>query len=371
MMLMLLFFSLQSCFARADFRSRYSLTSGSKAGVVRHTVFKPGDAGMSCYRIPAVIVTAKDTLLAFAEARQAWQSNGLACGDGDVHGIAVSRSTDNGVTWSDVSFVAGGVSTPVGNPYPIALSEGKVVLIFVNHTRQSAGVGPDNGMVISNDDGITWGAASSIGAGFGAAKGAMPGPGAGVQLRDSKRLLVVSHMGAYKRDYISFSDDAGQTWASVNTTFPGMDEATLADLGGGHVILNMRHRLESAKGRAVSRSVDGGLTWSSVSYDAALIGPVCQGSLAAIGSSLYFSNPASKTRRDELRIRRSDDGGRTWPSSLLIQKGSSAGYSSLVPGRIGGVNGSSGGILFESTTAGSIDFSTFSLSFDRELFIVV
>merc|ERR1712113_868074 len=136
---------------------------------------------------------------------------------------------------------------------------------------------------------------------------------------------------------------------TVNATFPGMDEATLADLGGGDVLLNMRHRNEKSKGRGVARSADGGLTWTAMTYDAELIGPVCQGSLATAGSSVYFSNPATTSGRNHLTVRKSNDGGRTWPSSLLIQEGSSAGYSSLVKGAIDGDSGTQGGILYEAT----------------------
>lgn len=322
---------------------------------------------MSCFRIPAIVRTAKGSLVAFAEGRQVF-GDGLSCGDGLVHGIAVSRSSDQGATWSDVSFAAGGTDTqhPVGNPYPIALSDGRVALVFVNHTKGSGGVGPGNGVVFSEDDGITWGKVFQIGDGFAPAKGSMPGPGAGVELQGSKRLLVVSHFGAYVRDYITYSDDGGHTWETIKTTFPGMDEATLADLGGGEVLLNMRHRDEKTKGRAVARSTDGGLSWSKISYDATLIGPVCQGSLASIAASVYFSNPASKSSRSHLTVRKSDDGGRTWPKALLIQEGNSAGYSSLVNGAIDGETGATGGILYESTTQGAIDFTTFPLSFGDE-----
>merc|ERR1711862_1019094 len=83
------------------------------------------------------------------------------------------------------------------------------------------------------------------------------------------------------------------TWTTIDQKFPSMDEATMADLGAGNVLLNFRHRNEKTLGRGVARSSDGGLTWSDISYDSALPGPVCQGSLAAIGESVYFSNPAS------------------------------------------------------------------------------
>lgn len=316
-------------------------------------VFTGGEAGITCFRIPAIIQTANGTLLAFAEARHG------SCSDRAVYGIVVRRSTDAGKTWQNISVVAGGAKGAIGNPYPIAMASGKVALVYVNHTGgHGADLGGGNGVVFSSDDGQTWTLPLDISESFGPARGSLPGPGAGIQLA-SGRLLVVSHHGAYSSDCITYSDDEGRTWTTVNASFPKMDEATLADLGGGRVLLNMRHLQEKMKGRAVARSKDGGLTWSNVSYDSKLVGPVCQGSLATISGNLYFSNPASNTTRSHLTVRRSDDGGHTWNSQLEIQAKPSAGYSSLLQGPVGG--STFGGILYESDSTGCIDFATFPL----------
>ena len=148
-----------------------------------------------------------------------------------------------------------------------------------------------------------------------------------------------------------------------------MDEAVLADLGGGEIVANFRHEAEPTLGRGVARSFDGGLSWSNVSFDAALVGPVCQGALAVISppgsparGALYFSNPASATERANLTVRRSDDGGRTWGGgSVTIQAGASSGYSSLLRRTIVGDDTRSG-LLYEATDEGCIDFSTFPLA---------
>lgn len=192
----------------------------------------------------------------------------------------------------------------------------------------------------------------------------MPGPGAGVELSGSGRLLLVVHCGPYRVDYVVFSDDIGRTWSVIPRGFPSMDEATMADLGNGNVILNMRHRREASLGRAVARSSDGGYTWTAVGYDAALVGHICQASLTAFRSHLFFSNPTSKGR-GFLTVKRSTDGGHKWSSMLLIQRHSTFGYSSIVQGVI--PPGSSQlGILFESSLKGSpstISFCTFPVDF--------
>lgn len=335
-----------------------------------HRVFSAGDSDISCFRIPAVVRTRTGALLAFSEARHG------DCDDGSVREIAMRRSTDHGASWSDLSLVAGGQSS-VGNPYPIAMKSGRVALVYVTHegnvtedhtlgamdnasspkaTDPDLGVG--NGVIFTDDDGLTWSAELNISSDFGPARGSLPGPGAGIQLADG-RLLVVSHHGAYIRDYITLSDDEGATWYTVNTSFPDVDEGTMAGVGSGHVLLTMRNMEQRTKGRAVARSRDGGVTWSNVSFDKSLVGDICQGSLAAFSGSVFSSGPGNNTDRADLTIKRSDDDGFTWVAQMVIQQTASGGYSSLVQGVVG--DAFHGGILFEATDEGCIDFATFPL----------
>ncbi len=63
-------------------------------------VFKQGELGYFCFRIPVLHLTSKNTLLAFAEGR-----NTSGCGDhGAVH-IVLKRSMDYGKTWFPLSVV--------------------------------------------------------------------------------------------------------------------------------------------------------------------------------------------------------------------------------------------------------------------------
>lgn len=326
-------------------------------------VFSSGDAGVSCYRIPAVVSTPNGTLVAFAEARHG------GCADGGTREIAVRRSADGGRTWSAVGFAAGSRTNRVGNPYPIVLRSGRIVLVYVKHGAQDAcgngGCGSGNGVVFSDDGGATWTPEHDVSEQFGRARGALTGPGSGVALEVSpghERLLAVAHRGAYIEDYVTYSDDGGTTWTTQERTFPRMDEGTFADLGGGHVLLSMRHTQEPRLGRALARSRDFGLTWSPVEFDRSLVGPVCQGSLMHLGSRVYHSNPASGSSRGRLTVRSSEDGGRSWTRAVLVQARASMGYSSLLRAPVG--DNATGGILFEASRSGCVDFTTFPLDMD-------
>ena len=79
-------------------------------------------------------------------------------------------------------------------------------------------------------------------------------------------------------------------------------------------------------------------------------------------SPRYFSNPASSTGRDHTTVRRSTDNAQTWPSSVLIEAGGSAGYSCLVQGELKAGTSGEGGLLYEAPGS-TIKFARFGLDF--------
>jgi sialidase-1 len=116
----------------------------------------------------------------------------------------------------------------------------------------------------------------------------------------------------------------------------GTNECTAFEDAEGRLCLNCRnqHRLPGGGNhRAVAWSHDGGLTFSPVVHDAALLEPVCQASSyrwadeRAERDLVLFSNPASRTR-DHMTVRLSHDGGQTWPLARLLHAGPAA-YSDL------------------------------------------
>src|SRR5690348_3843809 len=76
-------------------------------------IFRNGDAGYSCFRIPAIVLTKSGTLLAFAEGRK------RGCSDtGDID-LVLKRSHDGGKTWSKVTVVWDDTTNTCGNPAPV------------------------------------------------------------------------------------------------------------------------------------------------------------------------------------------------------------------------------------------------------------
>jgi sialidase-1 len=306
-------------------------------------LFTSGQGGYHTYRIPALAVTPEGTLLAFCEGRR---------GSGSDHGvidILLRRSDDGGSTWEPVRVVvADGVNT-CGNPCPIVDGRTGTVLLLMckngpneTHARISQGLCPPRSVWVlrSCDDGRTWSAPCEI-----SSQARRPGwrwyatgPGHGIQLRDGRLLAPCDHgtgrtMSEF-HSHVIVSADGGDTWVVAGIQEGDTDESTVLERADGSLYLNMRTSRPSHR-RVWSESCDGGETWSAGAEDAALTEPFCQASVLRLRSSslpaqdwAVFSNPAS-LRRENLTLRLSHDGCRTWAHSRTLWPGPAA-YSDLV-----------------------------------------
>ena len=307
-------------------------------------VFVSGTGGYHTFRIPALLEAADGTLLAFAEGRV----NGR--GDSGNIDLVLRRSADGGGTWGDLEVVWSDGANTAGNPCPVLdRRTGTIHLLATRNLGEDhepriidgTSTGTRTVWVLSSaDHGRTWTEPREITA---TAKRDdwtwyATGPGNGIQLErgpHAGRLLVpCDHIERDTRHYYSHviaSDDGGATWRVLGRT-PShqVNECAVAELADGSLLLNMRNYDRSKRARAISRSTDGGSSWSEVVREPALPEPICQAAMVAIdeGRTLIFSNPASADRRERMTVRTSRDGGRIWSEGLLLHVGPSA-YSSL------------------------------------------
>lgn len=305
-------------------------------------VFRAGEGGYHTYRIPALLTTAKGTLLAFCEGRKDGRSD-----TGNID-LLLRRSTDRGKTWTPTATLVDHGPDTIGNPAPVQDAKTGVIRLLLtgNPGRTSEKEIIETGakgtrtvwVMSSRDDGVTWSEPVEI-----TRDVKLPewtwyatGPVNGIEIRSGRLVIpcnheVKGHRGFYS--HVIYSDDHGATWKLGGSASEMTDESTVAELSDGTLMLNMRSNAKRFR-RSVSLSRDGGLTWSEPSFDDALIEPTCQASLIRYPgrgrrakAGLLFSNPAAE-KRVRMTVRYSSDEGRTWSHSKLIHEGPSA-YSSL------------------------------------------
>lgn len=282
-------------------------------------LFTAGPGGIPTFRIPALAVTNSGALLAFCEHRWTGISD-----SGNID-LALRRSTDGGATWSKAKIIQGDGWVTWGNPAPVVDREtGTVWLAFCRNNQRVF-------IMDSKDDGVTWSEPREITAAVSRPewKWYATGPGHGIQLAGGRLLIGCDHGEPDIRNiasHVIFSDDHGATWKLGGQLPAKTDECMPVEING-RVYLSMRNRLGQNR-RAYAWSEDGGISFSELRTDGALIDSTCQASIASYpGGLTLFLNPASTTR-ENLSLRASRDGAATWGPARTINAGPSA-YSDL------------------------------------------
>lgn len=354
-------------------------------------VFTSGKEGYASIRIPAVLVTNKGTVLAFAEGR-------LRPTDQAENDIVFKRSTDGGKTWSELKVIHEDGANSLNNPTVVQdQASGRIFLLYQRipghlkeHSKNTAtGLdGPDiyrNLLVTSDDDGVTWSKPQDITATTKRPERATTvasGPGIGIQLTRGAhkgRLIFPFNEGPYGKwqNFAVFSDDGGKSWkygadapdAMVPDGKGGersqINEVQMVELSDGSVRLNSR-QFANAKVRRTSVSKDGGATWSPVAELPEIKDPSCMAGMIrysfddANGKGRLIHTGPDSLKRDHGTVYLSLDDGATWPVKRELYPGSFA-YSvptKLADGQVG--------CLFEADNYGRIVFARFPLEWITE-----
>ncbi|HEU0039990.1 MAG TPA: sialidase family protein, partial [Verrucomicrobiae bacterium] len=137
------------------------LIGAEEPATLRQTdVFVSGADGYHTYRIPALMVSKKGTLLAFCEGRKDGRAD-----SGDID-LLLKRSADHGATWSRPLTIWNDGTNTCGNPCAVLDEETGVIWLLMTHNdgrdKESAikakkGFGTRTVWVSrSNDYGETW-----------------------------------------------------------------------------------------------------------------------------------------------------------------------------------------------------------------------
>ena len=300
----------------------------------KQVLFTGQQRGYYLYRIPSLIVSKKNTVLAFCEARRHTGA------DDDEIDIAMRRSFDNGKTWDEQHIiVSDGIRTCSNLCSVVDMATGTILLLFCKDNQQVF-------LTKSYDDGQTWTEPKEI---TNTTKNPNwtyvgTGPGHGIQLK-SNRILIpgwsdtspglptwrtpLPGWGKIQSSYAFYSDDGGENWVQgEEMTTNASDECEAVELENGLIYMTMRSR-QNKKQRAYSYSKDQGHTWTPVEYDPNLPEPSCQGSIIRFDTEkILLCHPSDQTKRAELTVRLSNDNCRTWQINKIIEQGGSA-YSDL------------------------------------------
>jgi sialidase-1 len=317
-------------------------TPARAAEPVQTALFTAGEGGYHTYRIPALIVGPKGSVLAFCEGRKAGRGDA-----GDID-LVLKRSVDGGKTWGEMQVVWDDGPNTCGNPCPVVDARTGTIWLLLTHnlgkdTEKLLVSGKSTGtrtvwITKSTDDGATWDKPVEITKDVKKPHWSWyaTGPGVGIQLKSGRLLIPCdskSANGTVRESHLIYSDDGGKTWKIGGVVGPNCNECQAVELSDGSVMLNMR-TYRGTNRRLVTVSKDGGETFSNPIEDETLVEPVCQASILRLPArernekpALLFSNPAS-TKREKLTIRLSLDDGKTWPHAKELHPGPAA-YSCL------------------------------------------
>lgn len=312
----------------------------------RTVLFNMGDYDSQYWRIPALVTAADNSLVAVVDKR------GSSLGDlPNTISIMSRRSTDNGKNWSEPVVVAqGGNGKTYGDPAVVLDKKtGNLICMFVGdqglwnatpYNRQGIYVSKstDNGVSWSEPVAITdqvYANHSSWYAGF-------AGSGHGLCLKDGRLMFVLAIRATSAtvvplHNYAIYSDDGGDNWTlSTNAATTAGDEAKVVELEDGDILMSIRN--PSKGNRIFCKSTDRGQTWGKAYFETELKDPACNGDIIRYSystdegsegkSRLLHSLPESTTTRENVTIYLSEDDGETWPIKKRLVDGYSA-YSSL------------------------------------------
>lgn len=342
-------------------------------------LFDGGSGGYHSFRIPSIVRTNNNTLIAFVEGRMSSNKD-----YGNIN-LMYKRSANNGSTWSGLLEVVGVGQGTWGNPTAVVDRNTGRIWLFMNWNAATKNLGGTDGyepinawgdrkvyVSYSDDDGLTFITPIDM------TNTLLPpnykwdaiGPGVGIQTSTGALVIPATGRNIYSTDH-------GATW-KYQLIPGGTSEGAIVELNDGRLMRNDRANgstWPTGKRRWVSRgTLTGG--FSAFAPDNVLLDPACQGSIVRYTGSpdrIMVLNSASTEVRSKMRVRISYDGGVTWPISRKIfdwltdaqafaqGKG---GYSSMVKtadytiGALIEINENTGS---SSTSNRSIEFHKFNL----------
>ena len=305
------------------------------------------------------------------------------CNDESASNIVQRRSTDGGVTWSDMELIIGtdetdgkGVEQTNAERHSWSIFDAntKTIFIFTNdNVKGTDGCTCDVSYKTSTDNGITYSKLTSIDKettgvyGMGLAHGISHSSG---RMVSCIRKICRNSCPADYASKAMFSDDNGMSWGSSDFLHAGTTECQIGELTDGRLYLNSRPYTgwDGDKNvRLESYSDDVGSTWSETQPVPNLVdwGFADEGTFASDGkggSHIVFVHPDAHDRSNMTLYKGEIDefNNVQWPLDKVINiyEGSSVYSDATILSFEGGAEA---GVLFERDFVGN----TGTISFTR------
>lgn len=270
---------------------------------------------------------------------------GQSSHDNSAADLMMRTSDDNGKTWSDDSIVVSNKDglNNVMSVSLLRLQNGDIALFYLRKTAKSD-CRPL--MRISKDEAKTW--SDSIACITDVVDYYVLNNDRAIQLKSGRLLLPVAlhHNSDWMGQIMCYlSDDNGKTWRRSKDVFKGfspdgkrihVQEPGVVELAGGELLMFCR---TAASCQYFSRSTDGGETWSKL-VPSTLISPLLSpasierlpgtNKLVCVWNDHSGDHPCptgqSRWSRTPLCSAISEDNGRTWSTSRMIEDKSDGCY---------------------------------------------
>ena len=330
--------------------------------LVNNLLYAPGDNGSVAYRIPAMVILPNGNIVTAIDRR--WNSEADLANRID---ILARISEDGGYTWSEEYpiAIASDADNGRGDCALVVAPNGDIVAAFVggNSLWNSSESDPMASFISrSSDGGKTWTPVEEGGEGditsqiwgsncngddirlaatsafFGSGRGLCLTRQTGENKNKNGRIMFVSAInnGGDLYNYAVYSDDNGITWNVSEQAYSNGDEAKVAELNDGTILMSVRR---SGGERGYAKSTDGGETWSEQSTWSDLKVNACNGDILEytaqadgynINRTLH-SLPINdgSMQRSKVSVYLSYDEGETWQHKKQMFPSSSA-YSTMI-----------------------------------------
>ncbi|MBO4907334.1 MAG: exo-alpha-sialidase [Bacteroidaceae bacterium] len=330
----------------------------------------PADDSHDSYRIPAMVVTKKGTILAACDRRY---GSDYDLGNHRID-VVLRRSTDNGHTWSEpVTIAAGDGQTDYGfgygDPALVETRTGRIICLMAAGSTSFWYGMKHVAITYSDDDGKSWSEVRDVTttAFTDLVKGTTNEAGVFSFFTTSGRGLCVERTGSEagrvmflvdckpdnqqspETNYLLYSDDNGESWTlGPDVVYNNANEAKLEQMNDGSLIASVRQSGNRGFNRASYDPATGIMQWGEQYSEQAL--------WQAVGHNediLYYSRStqgqpdimlhtlAPTSWHRDLRIFMSTDEAHTWHEVMQVQPNGSR-YATMATLRNGDV-----AILFE------------------------